>query len=212
MNDYEPWRWVSMTAVSICWGVVVLTWCVGAAYNGRRAPRVRTRSRVRRAHLLLLAIPTVCVVSAVEPVGYWGPIFTGHVWLAATAATSLLLCTAFTIWARTTLGNMWTSTPSLRNGHVLRTGGPYAVTRHPIYTGVLGMLLNTALISREGWTIVIFVVTAAGLRIKIESEERLLREAFPQRYDKYCGQVPRLIPFKSLIDRVSRRHSGRFQN
>ena len=32
----------------------------------------------------------------------------------------------------------------------LRTDGPYAITRHPIYTGLLGMLLGTALLGGLG--------------------------------------------------------------
>jgi protein-S-isoprenylcysteine O-methyltransferase Ste14 len=34
----------------------------------------------------------------------------------------------------------------VKDDHVLRTDGPYGITRHPIYTGLLSMLAGTALI------------------------------------------------------------------
>jgi hypothetical protein len=36
----------------------------------------------------------------------------------------LAAATAFTIWVRISLGTMWTSAPVIKNGHLLRTGGP----------------------------------------------------------------------------------------
>ena len=41
--------------------------------------------------------------------------------------------TVFTLWARWTLGKMWSSVPAVREKHELRTEGPYRVTRHPAY-------------------------------------------------------------------------------
>ncbi|MGO9762784.1 MAG: methyltransferase family protein [Solirubrobacteraceae bacterium] len=73
----------------------------------------------------------------------WGKV---HSWEArAPGLVLLLICTAFALWARVTLGTMWSSTALVREHHRLRTSGPYAVTRHPIYTGLLGMMLGTAL-------------------------------------------------------------------
>jgi len=54
----------------------------------------------------------------------------------------LAVSTAFTIWARPALRTMWSFDPVVKQAHLLRTRGPYAVTRHPIYTGLLGMLLG----------------------------------------------------------------------
>ena len=55
----------------------------------------------------------------------------------------LLGSTVFTLWARFALGTMWTLDARLKEGHALRTDGPYRITRHPIYTGILGMLLRS---------------------------------------------------------------------
>jgi protein-S-isoprenylcysteine O-methyltransferase Ste14 len=57
----------------------------------------------------------------------------------------LIAATLFTLWSRLVLGTMWPSAAAVKSDHQLRTDGPYRVTRHPIYTGILGMLAGTTL-------------------------------------------------------------------
>lgn len=59
----------------------------------------------------------------------------------------LLTATAFTLWARLALGAMWSAAPAVKQQHKLHTSGPYNITRHPIYTGMLGMLLGSTLLA-----------------------------------------------------------------
>ncbi|GGP72030.1 methyltransferase family protein [Saccharothrix coeruleofusca] len=148
--------------------------------------------------LLLVVIPLAWGVNELSPSIQWPPL-TGHQWLATTAAATLPVCTTFTVWARIALGAMWTPLPSVRSDHVLRTDGPYAITRHPIYTGVLGMLLCTALIIQHGWALAAFGLAAVTLRAKIHREERLLCEVFGQAYESYRARVPRLLPLGGLM-------------
>jgi protein-S-isoprenylcysteine O-methyltransferase Ste14 len=102
--------------------------------------------------------------------------------------------TAFTIWARVILGRMWSSVAQLRRDHELRTDGPYAITRHPIYTGMLGMLIGTALLSGGGRWIVVIPAAVAYVVAKIRAEEGLLSALFPGDYERYRNAVPMLIP------------------
>ena len=53
---------------------------------------------------------------------------------------------AFATWARVALGRFWTSAPSIKAEHDLVRTGPYALTRHPIYTGLLLALAATAML------------------------------------------------------------------
>jgi protein-S-isoprenylcysteine O-methyltransferase Ste14 len=89
---------------------------------------------------------------------------------------------------------MWSSAPKVKSGHELRTDGPYAITRHPIYTGMLGMLLGTSLAAGLGASTILFPVGLAMFLIKIRSEERLMTATFPQEYPRYRRQVPQLVP------------------
>jgi protein-S-isoprenylcysteine O-methyltransferase Ste14 len=112
--------------------------------------------------------------------------------LASCAAiASVWLVTA----ALKTLGKEWSLTARLVEGHKLATTGPYALVRHPIYTGMLGMLLATGLaVSHWAALLVALVVFFVGTTIRVRSEEKLLREAFGEQFEKYALRVPAILP------------------
>jgi protein-S-isoprenylcysteine O-methyltransferase Ste14 len=93
------------------------------------------------------------------------------------------------------LGKQWAVAARLVEGHKLITEGPYAYVRNPIYTGMFGMLIATGL-ATEHWiaTIVAVMVFAAGLVIRVRTEEKLLRTAFGQEFEDYARRVPAVIP------------------
>ena len=107
----------------------------------------------------------------------------------------------FTIWARLVLGVMWSGAPAVKQEHQLRTGGPYGVTRHPIYTGMLGMFLGCLLVAGGGRWIVPFPVFLVLLETKLHIEERLMQAEFPDDYPRYRQRVPQLVPGLKLISR-----------
>ncbi len=106
----------------------------------------------------------------------------------------LVASTGFTLWSRFALGAMWSMDPALEQGHRLRTSGPYAVTRHPIYTGLLGMLLGSTLLSGVGRWLVLVPTGLVVLGVKIHQEEQLLLAAFPGEYAAYRQRVPQVLP------------------
>jgi protein-S-isoprenylcysteine O-methyltransferase Ste14 len=91
----------------------------------------------------------------------------------------LVVPTGFALWARIVLGSMWSSSPVAREHHILRMEGPYAVTRHPIYTGIHGMLLGTAAALGFGVWLYVFVLVLVFIELRIRTEERLLKEVCP---------------------------------
>jgi protein-S-isoprenylcysteine O-methyltransferase Ste14 len=94
-----------------------------------------------------------------------------------------------------TLGKEWSVTARLVEGHKLATEGPYRFVRHPIYTGMLGMLLATGLAISRWQALVLAIITFfIGTAIRIRSEERLLLEAFGAEFDAYKGRVSALVP------------------
>ena len=56
---------------------------------------------------------------------------------------------AFAIWARVHLGRNWSGTVTVKENHELIRSGPYAIVRHPIYTGLLLAVLGTAIVFGE---------------------------------------------------------------
>ena len=118
----------------------------------------------------------------------------GALWVRVLGLAVLVASTVFTLWARFSLGTMWSVAPKVKGDHQLRTRGPYAVTRHPIYTGLLGMLLGATLLSGIGQWIVLFPVGLIVFEVKIRMEEHLMVATFPEEYPRYRRQVPQLIP------------------
>ncbi|MDQ2855958.1 MAG: isoprenylcysteine carboxylmethyltransferase family protein [Acidobacteriota bacterium] len=105
----------------------------------------------------------------------------------------------FSVWivmsAVRTLGKEWSVTARLVEGHELATRGPYRFMRHPIYTGMLGMLLATGLAISQWFSLLAaIVVFFIGTIIRVRSEERLLREQFGAQFDDYARRVAAMLP------------------
>ncbi|HET9657881.1 MAG TPA: isoprenylcysteine carboxylmethyltransferase family protein [Kineosporiaceae bacterium] len=75
----------------------------------------------------------------------------------------------------------------------LRTTGPYAVSRHPIYAGVLVCGAGFAVLRRRPEPLLALAALAGVLHVKAGIEERRLRDRFGTRYDEYARRTPRLI-------------------
>jgi protein-S-isoprenylcysteine O-methyltransferase Ste14 len=163
-------------AVSVCWGLFGVVWARGALYNTRRAPDTRRRSF--GSSLWLLAGNRRLARRAAGPRRRGSSWHTEPEAIRLLGAALLVLTTGFIVWARVTLGTMWSSSPVAKEGHVLRTDGPYSVTRHPIYTGILGMLLTTAIALGFGAWLYVVPLVIVFFELQIRAEEKLLNEAF----------------------------------
>lgn len=179
-------------AVASCWAVLVAVWLVGAVYNARNAPVARRRQRLGPAWLM--GIAAYALVTWAIPGRMWTPLTIHIQWLLWTGVALLVAATAFTVWARTALGSMWTSSPVVKEGHVLRTQGPYGITRHPIYTGICGMIAATTMTAGLGRWIPVTLFALLLLVIKARAEERMLESALGDEYRRYRRRVHMLVP------------------
>jgi protein-S-isoprenylcysteine O-methyltransferase Ste14 len=185
------WHSLTTWALTICWSVAGLVWLAGALYNVRHAPEVRRRASPAYGWAVGGAVLWILFRL---PAAAWRPVTLEVIGLQVLGLVLLVVSTAFTLWARGALGTMWSSSVVARAGHALRTDGPYGVTRHPIYTGIIGMILGSALLSGFGrWTAVIVIAIGYLVR-KARAEERLLAEVFPADYPRYREEVPQLVP------------------
>lgn len=109
-----------------------------------------------------------------------------------------ILCAAgliFALWARVTLGRNWSGVVTLKENHELIERGPYAIVRHPIYTGLLVMFLATAIALGRVGGLVGVILVVVSFWIKLRDEEKLMRTQFGDAYSDYQHRVKRLIPF-----------------
>lgn len=121
----------------------------------------------------------------------------GHRWdaLLSMLGAALLLCgTLFFMETRRTLGMLTTPAVVVFERHILRAEGPYAVSRHPMYTSVMLMALGGVLLYRHAMAFWPCLVIFTGLSFKARLEERLLAEHFGDAYRRYAASVPRFFP------------------
>jgi protein-S-isoprenylcysteine O-methyltransferase Ste14 len=102
---------------------------------------------------------------------------------------------AFAIWARIVLGRNWSSNVTLKEGHALVRSGPYALVRHPIYSGFLLAMFGTALVAAEAHAFLGVAVAFVAWRLKFREEERFMTEQFGLEYEEYRRRTPALLPF-----------------
>ena len=73
--------------------------------------------------------------------------------------------------------------------------GPYALARHPIYTGLILMALGTAINYGRAIAFVLLIGLCGGLWWKALQEERIMSTHFPGAYGEYKTRVRAIIPF-----------------
>lgn len=92
------------------------------------------------------------------------------------------------------LGADLTSSVTPRPDAVLRTGGTYARSRHPLYAGLLVASAGVVLLRGRLSTLVAATVLAGVLHVKAGAEDQVLAERFGPAWQDYAARVPRLLP------------------
>lgn len=193
----QAMEWIRFGVLWGCWGAFGVVWVVGAIYNHFHAPAVERRGNP--VTVWMVGLVCALLIHYLVPDNVWRPLTVHAVWLELLGAALLVASTVFTLWARFVLGTMWTANAAAKAGHVLHTEGPYAITRHPIYTGMLGMFLGTVLLSGLGVSLAYLVVVVAVLETKMRQEEQLLTETLGEPYLRFKARTPQLIPWLNRL-------------
>ena len=181
------------SAIGYCWIALAVVWLAGLAFSKQSVHKQPTSGRAAEIGLALLA---GLIISGRLSIGSWGDMrFAPHTESIALAGFALTLAGClFAVWARVTLGTNWSGRPSVKAGHELIVNGPYALARHPIYTGLLVALVGTLLAAGQWRCIPGFFLIMIALITKIRYEERLMMQTFPDDYPEYCRHVKALVP------------------
>jgi protein-S-isoprenylcysteine O-methyltransferase Ste14 len=175
-----------------CWAGWLLYW-VAMAF--------RTKRTVERGGFIEYRIVGGILILALLGAGRILHISThSHAWrttLALGILTDLIVLAgvAFTVWARVTLGSNWSGEVTFKQDHELIESGPYALVRHPIYTGLLLMALGTAINDGRAFALAAFVALCGAIAWKARQEERIMSRHFPDAYPQYRRRVHAIIPY-----------------
>jgi protein-S-isoprenylcysteine O-methyltransferase Ste14 len=185
---------LALNIISVCWTLFAVIWLLAAFATKQSVYRESTVQRLRYTIPILLGGFLLAKGHRLsDPLDYR---VIPHV--EALAWSGVVLCIAglaFCIWARFTLGRNWSGVVTLKGGHELITSGPYALVRHPIYTGLLTMFVGTVIVLGHVAGIIAMPFVFGSLWIKLRYEEKLMLKQFPNKYAGYQQRVKRLIPF-----------------
>jgi len=180
--------------ITICWVVFMVVWVLAALFTKRT---VYHQSGAR--HLRYIA-PMVLGWYLVFRGYRLRPPFNTHLFpqteVILVAAAILCLCgLGCCLWARAALGRNWSGTVTLKENHELIVRGPYRLVRHPIYTGLLAMLIATWMEQGHIVGMLGLLFVFISFWIKLSDEEAVMSKQFPDQYAAYAAQVKRIIPF-----------------
>jgi protein-S-isoprenylcysteine O-methyltransferase Ste14 len=185
---------VALPVIRICWGVFFIVWVLAAIFTKRT---VQQETGARPLAYIGLAVIGWFLLFR----GYRLPAPFGVRWIVPTdttlaAASILCLCgLGLCLWARAVLGRNWSGTVTLKENHELIVRGPYRLVRHPIYTGLLAMLLATAIQQGHIGGVIGLLLVFVSFWVKSGYEEELMLKQFPDQYPAYRARVKRIIPF-----------------
>jgi protein-S-isoprenylcysteine O-methyltransferase Ste14 len=178
----------------VVWIAFLLYWQIKAADTKATQRLEPATSRILRVLIFLIAIallsvphiPLPWLYVQLWPQGYW------PFWLGAAVTVAGLL---FAVWARVHLGRNWSRSVTIKQGHELITTGPYAVVRHPIYTGILTGFLGTAIAISQVRGFIVVVLIFLVFWLKFRREEKWMRSQFGETYAIYARQTSALVPY-----------------
>jgi protein-S-isoprenylcysteine O-methyltransferase Ste14 len=181
-------------ALLLIWGGFFAFWWISA---------LRNRTPIKRApgwsgFFTCMGVPAgiiLIAVTLIAPNLYEYRVLPGLLPLVVIGFLVLFLGIGFAVWARVHLGTNWSSRPAIRENHTITRTGPYAIVRHPIYTGILTGILGTAIATGSLLVFVCLVIILVLFLLKIRMEEQFLLEEFGEEYAQYRREVRALVPW-----------------
>jgi protein-S-isoprenylcysteine O-methyltransferase Ste14 len=191
-------------AANLAWAFWAITWWAAAVWRKPAASRAGPGAELLHLSITLAGF----ILIFATPAGIrWGlsqaslaDVGQLRLWRASRGvewalAGATVAGFVFCWWARIHLGDLWSGSVTRKEGHRIIETGPYALVRHPIYTGLILSSAATAALRGTAFSLAGAGLVVLGLWVKGRIEERFLRsELGTAEYDAYAGRTPMLIP------------------
>ncbi len=188
-----------LAALYLVWTLWAISWGIAALWADRTVSRPAARREwgyrifTFPGWMLLLAFPGF----PGQPVGLWpfAPLWRLPVAIDWALVGLAVAGVGVAWWARLHLGRLWSAALTRKTGHRIVDSGPYAIVRHPIYTGLYMAALATLGIKANPLAIAGFALFVIGYWRKAREEETFLAaELGREAYENYKRRVPMLLP------------------
>jgi protein-S-isoprenylcysteine O-methyltransferase Ste14 len=176
--------------VAACWGVLLVVWFVLAIALGRRSGHHSTRAWLLRLGAVAIVLAAIYLITRGRP-----PLVSVEP-TRGVAITGALLCVGglgLALWSRIAMGRRWAMPIAEQGESDLVSTGPFAYVRHPIYAGVIAMLIGSALNVPGSYAEVLTAIVS--LLILARNEEREMSRLLPRVYPPYMERTKRFVPF-----------------
>lgn len=143
-----------------------------------------------------VVVTTTLGAALIFPASGLGLRLPGPGWVPVAVGVALLIAGwLFRAWAVRTLGRWFTVTVAVERDQQVVERGPYALVRHPSYTGMLVTLLGAG-IALDSWAsvAVAVLIPLAGIVRRIGEEETALLRELGAPYRDYSLRTSRLVP------------------
>lgn len=176
------------------WVLFVAYWAVAAMGVKRSAGRRPWRREIGLRLIVILLIAALLqsrglrhlLAETQRSVSYSGVLG----WIGVALC---LLGFSLAINARRHLGRNWGLPMSRTERPELVTSGPYALIRHPIYTGLMLAMLGSGIAVNFFW-LPLLVVVGAYFIYSARQEETNMLQLFPEQYADYRARTGMLVP------------------
>jgi protein-S-isoprenylcysteine O-methyltransferase Ste14 len=179
--------------IAIAWAAFLLYWIISSPGNS---------FKIKFANLLLtIALALVVFGLFLFIAGGYFPENVNLSFWPSTLPVGLLadlvalVSLVILIWSRRTLGANWSANVRTKRIVELVQSGPYAYVRHPIYTGVIGLVFATAVAYGHLIGVLIWAVCTVGFYVKSLKEDLVLADKFKNEYLEYKAKTKALFPF-----------------
>ncbi len=186
----SPYRWI----IAGLWLLFVAYWAVAAVGAKRSASRRPWRKEIGLRLIVLVLIAAALQSRSLRQVLAETQRFASHSGILGWTGVALcLLGFSLAINARRHLGRNWGLPMSRKEQPELVTSGPYALIRHPIYTGLILAMLGSAIGVNVLWALLL-VPVGAYLIYSARREESVMLQLFPEQYAAYRARTGMLAP------------------
>ncbi len=187
----NPYHWLHLATVA--WLIFLVYWIISA--QKLKSVKQREPRGERLIQIVFMAAAYILMFNDQMSRGWLGIRFVeaspaiGRLGVALTVAGI-----AFAIWARWHLGENWSATVTLKEGHELINTGPYRRIRHPIYTGMLLAFVGTALALGEYRALIAVGIVLVAFYAKAKKEERFLAQEFGEKFREHSRRTGMFLP------------------
>jgi protein-S-isoprenylcysteine O-methyltransferase Ste14 len=186
--------WFFESFFPVVWIGFIVYWWIKAANTKITQRSEPAASRIRRG-LTLVVVIVLLSTTRIPLTWLYRQLWLSGIWSFCIGAAVTVTGLLFAVWARQHLASNWSNSVTVKEGHELITTGPYALVRHPIYTGILAGFLGTAIALSQVRGLIGLVLLFISFWDKLRLEEEWMHSRFGETYAIYAHQTAALVPY-----------------